>query len=114
MIERHPHVFGQEEQRSQTLHSEAGNYYKTLKLVKRTKNLWLLWTELKKALPALMSSEKLIKIIKRAGYELVQPEHLLERFRINFSPANDKDQQSMRIKFHAQTILFILCSPSKC
>ncbi|MDP6382979.1 MAG: hypothetical protein QF385_07175 [SAR324 cluster bacterium] len=50
------------------------------------------------ALPALMRSEKLIKRIKRAGYELAQPEHLLERFQDNLeqnhSPAKDKDQKT--------------------
>ena len=50
------------------------------------------------ALPALMRSEKLIKRIKRAGYELTQPEKLLERFQDkleqNHSPAKNKDQES--------------------
>ena len=49
------------------------------------------------ALPALMRSEKLIKRIKRAGYELAQPEKLLERFQDkveqNHFPAKDKDQE---------------------
>ena len=41
-----------------------------------------------------MRSEKLIKRVKRAGYELTQPEHLLERFQEkleqNHSPAKNK------------------------
>jgi ATP diphosphatase len=43
-----------------------------------------------------MRSEKLIKRVKRAGYELAQPEYLLERFQDkleqNHSLVKDKDQ----------------------
>ena len=50
------------------------------------------------ALPALMRSEKLIKRVKRAGYELAQEDKLLERFQEklgqNHSPAVDKNQES--------------------
>ena len=41
MIERHPHVFGQEEQRSQTHHSEAWENQKTLE--RKQKNKGKLW-----------------------------------------------------------------------
>jgi len=45
-----------------------------------------------------MRSEKLIKRVKRAGYELAQPEKLVERFQDkleqNHSPAKDKDHES--------------------
>jgi len=98
MIERHPHVFGQEEQRSQTHHSEAWENQKTLERKQKNKGSSGTLDGVALALPALMRSEKLIKRVKRAGYELTQPEKLLERFQEkleqNHSPAKDKDQKT--------------------
>ena len=98
MIERHPHVFGQEEQRSQTHHSEAWENQKTLERKQKNKGSSGTLDGVALALPALMRSEKLIKRVKRAGYELAHPEHLLERFQDNLeqnhSPAKDKDQKT--------------------
>jgi len=98
MIERHPHVFGQEEQRSQTLHSEAWENQKTLERKQKNKGTSGTLDGVALALPALMRSEKLIKRVKRAGYELAKTEKLLERFQDklgqNHSPAKDKDQES--------------------
>ena len=98
MIERHPHVFGQEEQRSKTHHSEAWENQKTLERKQKNKGTSGTLDGVALALPALMRSEKLIKRVKRAGYELTQPEKLLERFQEkleqNHSPAKNKDQES--------------------
>ena len=97
MIERHPHVFGQEEQRSQTHHSEAWENHKTLERKQKNKGTSGTLDGVALALPALMRSEKLIKRVKRAGYELAQPEKLLERLQDkleqNHFPAKDKDQE---------------------
>ena len=98
MIERHPHVFGQEEQRSQTHHSEAWEYQKTLERKQKNKGTSGTLDGVALALPALMRSEKLIKRVKRAGYELAQPDKLIERFQDKLeqkhSPAKDIDQES--------------------
>ena len=97
MIERHPHVFGQEEQRSQTHHSEAWENKKTLERKQKNKGTSGTLDGVALALPALMRSEKLIKRVKRAGYELAQPEYLLERFQDkleqNHSLVKDNDQE---------------------
>merc|ERR1711991_1086409 len=96
-IERHPHVFGQEEQRSQTHHSETWENQKTLERKQKNKGTSGTLDGVALALPALMRSEKLIKRVKRAGYELAQPDKLLERFqeklKQNHSPAIDKNQE---------------------
>ena len=88
----------QEEQRSQTLHSEAWENQKTLERKQKNKGSSGTLDGVALALPALMRSEKLIKRVKRAGYELTQPEKLLERFQEkleqNHSPAKNKDQES--------------------
>ena len=98
MIERHPHVFGQEEQRSQTHHSEAWENQKTLERKQKNKGTSGTLDGVALALPALMRSEKLIKRFKRAGYGLAHPDKLLERFQEklvqNYSPAIDKNQES--------------------
>ena len=98
MIERHPHVFGKEEQRSQTHHSEAWENQKTLERKQKNKGSSGTLDGVALALPALMRSEKLIKRVKRTGYELAQPDKLLERFQEklgqNHSPAVDKNQES--------------------
>jgi len=98
MIERHPHVFGQEDQRSQTHHSEAWEYQKTLERKQKNKGTSGTLDGVALALPALMRSEKLIKRVKRAGYELAQPDKLIERLQDKLeqkhSPAKDIDQES--------------------
>ena len=103
MIERHPHVFGQEDQRSQTHDSEAWENQKTLERKQKNNVTSGTLDGVALALPALMRSEKLIKRVKRAGYELTQPEKLLERFQEkleqNHSPAKDKDQKSQNEKW---------------
>ena len=103
MIERHPHVFGQEEQRSQTHHSEAWENQKTLERKQKIKGSSGTLDGVALALPALMRSEKLIKRVKRAGYELTQPEKLVKQFQKkleqNHSQGKNNEQMSLNEKW---------------
>ena len=111
MINRHPHVFGQEEQRSQTHHSESWENQKTLERKQKNKGTSGTLDGVALALPALMRSEKLIKRVKRAGYELTQPEKLVKQFQKkleqNHSQGKNNEQMSLNDKWVGE-LFFIL------
>ena len=69
MIERHPHVFGKESERTQSLHSQAWEDQKTRERKKKNNGNSGTLDGVALALPALMRSEKLIKRLKRAGLD---------------------------------------------
>ena len=77
MIERHPHVFGEEHQRTQDLHSEAWEEQKTRERQAKSDGSQGILGDVAESLPALMRSGKLIKRVMRAGCDPTSPETVL-------------------------------------
>ena len=69
MIERHPHVFGKESERTQSFHSQAWEDQKTRERNKKNNGPSGILDGVAPNLPALMHSEKLIKRTKRTGID---------------------------------------------
>ena len=69
MIERHPHVFGKESERNQSFHSQAWEDQKTRERNKKNNGQSGILDGVALNLPALMRAEKLIKRLKRAGFD---------------------------------------------
>ena len=69
MIERHPHVFGKESERTQSFHSQAWEEQKTRERNKKNNGQSRILDGVALNLPALMRAEKLIKRVKRAGFD---------------------------------------------
>ena len=77
MIERHPHVFGEENQRTQDFHSEAWEEQKTQERQAKYDGSKGILGDIAESLPALMRSGKLIKRIMMAGCDPTSPETVL-------------------------------------
>ena len=69
MIERHPHVFGKESERTQSFHSQAWEDQKTRERNKKNNGQSRILDGVALNLPALVRAEKLIKRVKRAGFD---------------------------------------------
>lgn len=82
MVERHPHVFGADEERSQEVHSrrwedqKAGERERKARESGRSPSLL---DDVPQALPALMRAEKLSKRAARVGFEWPTVEEVLEK-----------------------------------
>ena len=88
MIERHPHVFGKESERTQSFHSQAWEDQKTRERKKNNGNSGTL-DGVALALPALMRSEKLIKRLKRAGLDPTNIQTLQKKLEETFQEKKD-------------------------
>ena len=112
MIERHPHVFGEENQRTQEFHSEAWEEQKTQERQAKSGDSQRILSDVAASLPSLMRSGKLIKRAMRAGCDPTTPETVLEQLqeKIPKAPVSGLDnvvQKKDRENWFGETLFLI-------
>ncbi len=112
MIERHPHVFGEENQRTQEFHSEAWEEQKTQERQAKSGDSQRILSDVAASLPSLMRSGKLIKRVMRAGCDPTTPETVLEQLqeKIPKAPVSGVDdvvQKKDRENWFGETLFLI-------
>ena len=112
MIERHPHVFGEEHQRTQDYHSEAWEEQKALERQAKSDGSQSILGDVAESLPALMRSGKLIKRVMRAGCDPTSPETVLVQLqeKIQYAPFSGGEnvlQKKDRENWFGETLFMV-------
>ena len=112
MIERHPHVFGEENQRTQDFHSEAWEEQKTRERQAKIGDSQSILSDVAASLPSLMRSGKLIKRVMRAGCDPTSPETVLVQLQKKiqdapFSRGENVLQKKDRENWFGETLFMI-------